>query len=64
MNAREFYIVVKKMRKAQKEYFHSRTARSLNESKALEAVIDDEIDRVEGIMRGKRELRLFPEECP
>ena len=64
VNAREFYITVRKMRKAQKEYFLRRTARALNESKTLEAVIDKEIERVEGIMRGEREQRLFPDECP
>lgn len=52
------------MRKAQKEYFLRRTARALNESKTLEAVIDKEIERVEGIMRGESEQRLFPDECP
>ena len=49
MNAREFYNVVVKMRKAQRDYFRTRAQRSLSESKQLEKLVDAEIKRVEQI---------------
>lgn len=51
MNAREFYNVVVKMRKAQRDYFRTRSQRHLNESKELEAQVDAEIKRVEQIQQ-------------
>lgn len=53
MNAREFYNIVVKMRKAQRDYFRTRSQRSLNESKNLEAQVDAEIKRVEQIQQQK-----------
>lgn len=53
MNAREFYSLVVKMRKAQRDYFRTRSQRSLNESKNLEAQVDAEIKRVEQIQQQK-----------
>ena len=52
MNAREFYDTVVLMRKAQKNYFKTRSMplvakEHLQESKRLERIIDDEIKRVE-----------------
>ena len=52
MNAKEFYDTVVEMRKAQKNYFASRkmplTAQQhLQESKRLERIIDQEIERVQ-----------------
>jgi len=46
MNAKEFYDKVVLMRKAQKEYFATRSKDWLSESKRLEKEIDQEIDRV------------------
>lgn len=46
MTAREFYNLAVKMRKAQRDYFRTRSQRSLNESKELEALVDAEIKRV------------------
>ena len=46
MNARQFYNIVVKMRKAQRDYFRTRSQRHLNESKKLEAQVDAEIERV------------------
>lgn len=46
MNARQFYNTVVKMRKAQRDYFRTRSQRHLNESKELEAQVDAEIERV------------------
>lgn len=51
MNAREFYNLVVKMRKAQKEYFRTRSQRALLESKECEGAVDAEIKRVEQIQR-------------
>lgn len=46
MNAKEFYDTVVKMRKAQRDYFRTRSQRSLNESKQFEKLVDAEIERV------------------
>lgn len=51
MNARQFYDTVVKMRKAQRDYFRTRSQRYLNESKELEAQVDAEIKRVEQIQQ-------------
>ena len=55
MNAREFYNLVVKMRKAQRDYFRTRSQRSLNESKQLEKLVDAEIKRVEQIQQEQAE---------
>ena len=47
MNAQEFFNLVSKMRKAQKDYFATRTTEALFKSKQLEREIDAEIKRVE-----------------
>ena len=51
MDARQFYSLVVKMRKAQRDYFRTRTQLSLNESKQLEKLVDAEIKRVEQIQQ-------------
>ena len=51
MNAREFFDLVSSMRKAQKEYFASRSQSALNTSKQLEREVDKEINRVETILK-------------
>lgn len=51
MTAREFYNLVVKMRKAQRDYFRTRSIRPLNESKRLEAQVDAEIERVEEVLK-------------
>ena len=51
MNARDFFNLVVKMRKAQRDYFRTRSQRSLNESKQLEKLVDAEIKRVEQIQQ-------------
>lgn len=50
MNAKEFFELVAKMRKAQREYFATRTNDALSKSKQLEREVDAEIKRVEDIM--------------
>lgn len=51
MNARDFYRAVVKMRKAQRDYFRTRSQHSLNESKQFEKLVDAEIKRVEQIQQ-------------
>lgn len=55
MNAREFYRAVVKMRKAQRDYFRTRSQRSLTESKQLERQVDAEIERVTKIEQEQAE---------
>ena len=54
-----FYKLVVALRNKQKEYFRTRTQSALRESKALEKRVDDEIKRVENILKAKIELKLF-----
>lgn len=51
MKAREFFDKVVQMRRMQKEYFKTRSSMSLQRSKQLEKEIDDEIKRVEDILK-------------
>lgn len=51
MNARQFYLLVVKMRKAQREYFRTRAPHVLAESKQYEKEVDAEIERVTKIER-------------
>jgi len=53
MSAKEFYDLVVKMRKAQKEYFRTRLSSFLKESKELERQVDNEIERVEELIHPK-----------
>ena len=55
MNAKEFYDTVVKMRKAQRDYFRTRSQRSLTESKQLERQVDAEIERVTKIEQKQTE---------
>lgn len=50
MNPKEFFDKVCRMRKAQKEYFRTRSGRAFSDSKRLEKEIDDEIERVTKVM--------------
>lgn len=47
MNAKQFFQNVVLMRKAQKEYFKTRSPLALQDSKILEKAIDAEIERVQ-----------------
>lgn len=59
MNALDFFNLVTKMRDKQKEYFRTRSASALQESKRLEKQVDEEIQRVNGIIKDKQEPKLF-----
>ena len=50
MKPKEFFDVVVRMREKQREYFKTKTSSALTESKRLERVIDDEIERVQRII--------------
>lgn len=53
MNSRGFFDMVCRMRKAQKNYFKTRDRDALNVSKEIEKQIDEEINRVNGILAKK-----------
>ena len=50
MDAKTFFQKVALMRKAQKDYFKTRSQTALRNSKALETEIDNEIERVNKII--------------
>ena len=59
-NAKVFYNNVKAMRKAQIDYFSTRFQIYLTKSKELERLVDDEIDRVEGILHPQPTQQTLP----
>lgn len=59
MDSKEFFDLVAKMRRKQKDYFATRSKAVLQESKALEKQVDDEIKREEDILKERREPKLF-----
>lgn len=58
MSPKEFFNKVCRMRKAQKEYFRTRSGRALSDSKRLEKEIDDEIERVNKVMEAKNNPKM------
>ena len=59
MTAKEFFDLVSDKRSKQREYFRTRSTSVLNESKALERLVDAEIRRVNEIMNDNKEDQLF-----
>lgn len=59
MDHEAFYKLVVALRNKQKEYFRTRTQSALRESKALEKRVDDEIKRVENILKEKSNPNYF-----
>lgn len=59
MDHHAFYNLVVALRDKQKEHFRTRTQSALRESKALEKRVDDEIKRVEDILKARNEPKLF-----
>lgn len=59
MDHEAFYKLVVALGNKQKEYFKTRSQSALRESKALEKRVDDEIKRVEDILKSKTEPTLF-----
>lgn len=58
MTPKEFFDKVSRMRKAQKEYFRTRSGRALSDSKRLEQEIDAEIERVNKVMEEKQNPKM------
>lgn len=58
MTPKEFFDKVSRMRKAQKDYFRTRSGRALNDSKRLEQEIDAEIERVRKVMEEKNNPKM------
>lgn len=58
MTPKEFFDKVCRMRKAQKDYFRTRSGRALNDSKRLEQEIDAEIERVSKLMEEKNNPKM------
>lgn len=58
MSPKEFFNKVCRMRKAQKEYFRTRSGRALADSKRLEKEIDDEIERVNKVVEAKNNPKM------
>lgn len=52
--ARVFFDLVSEMRKAQKEYFKTRSSESLTRSKDLERQVDKEIQRANEILQNPK----------
>ena len=55
MDARQFYNMVVKMRKAQKDYEKLPSTRNRQNKAYYEEIIDREIERVEGIKKNEAE---------
>lgn len=58
MDAKTFFTKVALMRKAQKEYFKTKSAVALRYSKDLERKVDEEIQRVAKIINEQNNPRL------
>lgn len=52
MKAKDFFGLVSEMREAQKLYFKTRSKEVLQRSKILERKVDDEIVRVNNLIKG------------
>lgn len=52
MKAKDFFCLVSEMREAQKLYFKTRSKEVLQRSKILERKVDDEIVRVNNLIKG------------
>lgn len=59
MKPKEFFDAVDRMREKQREYFKTKTNSALTESKRLERIIDDEIERVQRIIHEKQNPKLW-----
>lgn len=58
MTPKEFFDKVSRMRKAQKEYFRTRSGRALTDSKRLEKEIDAEIERVNKVIAERQNPKM------
>lgn len=58
MTSKQFFDLVSKMRGAQKEYFRTKSARALRDSKQYEKEVDAEIVRVEKILNERANPKI------
>lgn len=58
MTPKEFFDKVSRMRKAQKDYFRTRSGRALTDSKRLEKEVDDEIERVNKVIYERQNPKM------
>lgn len=58
MDAKEFFNKVVQLRRAQREYFRTRSGQALSVSKRLEREIDDEIDRVNKLLAERQNPKM------
>ena len=59
MTPREFFDLVREMRRAQRKYWRMKITNHLQAARKLEQKVDDEIARVEEIERGHPKNDLF-----
>lgn len=59
MTSEQFFRYVERMRAKQKEHLRTHSSTSLRESKQLERLIDNEIERVNKIISQRQEPTLF-----
>lgn len=64
MNAEQFFRLTEKMRAKQQEYSSTRAQKALRESKDLEKRVDEEIERVNKVLRERYAPKLPFEEYP
>lgn len=64
MNAEQFFRLTEKMRAKQQEYFRTHAQKALRESKDLEKRVDEEIERVNKVLRERYAPKLPFEEYP
>lgn len=55
MNSKQFFEAVAEMRRLQTNYYKTRSSLSLRAAKKQEKVIDDEIERVQRVLKTKKE---------
>lgn len=53
MNAKDFFHLVSSMRKAQRDYFRTRTTEALNKSKSLDYFYGCAVCKVDGVLLHK-----------
>lgn len=58
MSPYDFFWLVARMRQAQREYFRTRSAAALRESRRLEKDIDAEIERANRFLRERQNPKL------
>lgn len=58
MTAREFYDLTKAVREAQRTYFRTRLPSDLEKSKRLEKQLDNEIKRVEQVIKERQNPQM------